>query len=146
MFTYSFTDVSMIISHPDVGQYTATGEGTSSINVAMTTDRTVHDIAADSTVMISKVPGRNGTITVMAQQSSNLHAWLLKWHNYVEAAPTNRWALASIIIHAPEMGDLLIANNVSPQKLPDRPYQAQGQNVTWTLLAADIQQESTKVV
>ena len=31
------------------------------------------------------------------------------------------------------------ASGISPQKVPDKPYQAQGQKVTWVLMCADVQ-------
>lgn len=140
--TYSFSDIGLTISHPSVGQYIMSGEGMGSINVTMTQDRTAHDIAADGSVMVSKIRARNGTIAISAQQTSKLHQWLTKWFNYLESASTNEWADTNIIIRAPKMGQTIIATYVSPQKLPDRPYQAQGQQLTWNLMAADIQQDA----
>lgn len=139
--TYSFADVSFAQSHPKVGKYSVTGEGIGNINVSMTNDRTAHDVAADGSVMVSKIRARNGVITLLVQQTSSLNQWLLKWYNYLEAAPVDTYADTVIVIRAPHMGDLITAKGVTPQKLPDKPYQAQGQNVTWTLLAADIQQD-----
>ena len=139
--TYSFSDVSVIIAHPSVGQYVANGVGIGTINVSMTTDRTAHDVAADGSVMVTKIRGRNGAVTIAVQQTSELNKWLLKWYNYLEAAATSKWAETTITIKSPVMKDLISATGVSPQKLADKPYQAQGQNVNWTLMAADIQQD-----
>lgn len=140
--TYSFADVTMTISHPKVGQNIATGEGIGSINIAMATDRTTHDVAADGSVMISKIPGRNGTVTLTIQQTSPLHKWLTKWFNYLESAKTSEWADTSILVRCPVMGETKTITGVSPQKIPDSPYQSQGQTVTWNLMAADIQNEA----
>jgi len=140
--TYSFSDVAMVISHPAVGQYVASGVGLGSITTTMTTDRTTHDVSADGSVMVSKIKGRNGSHAIAVQQTSELNRWLLRLYNYLESAPTNQWAKITIIIRAPEMGDLITSTGVSFQKLPDRPYQAQGQQVTWNLLAADVQQDA----
>lgn len=140
--SYSFTDITMVISHPAVGQYVATGEGIGSVNVAMSNDRSAHDVAADGSTMVSKIRARNGTVTISAQQTSSLHKWLVKWYNYLEFAPTDQWAETSVTIRAPRMGESIVATFVSPQKLPDRPYQAQGQQLTWGLMAADIQQDA----
>lgn len=138
--TYSFSDVEAIISHPGVGQYSMQGEGIGSITVSMSGDLTSHDVAADGVVMVSKIDQTNGTITINAQQTSSLHRWLLKYTNYVKSADTSEWAEGSITIRAPYMKETLIATGVSPQKLPDKPYQQQGQQVAWTLMAAKIQQ------
>jgi len=140
--TYSFSDVQFTISHPSVGKRVANGEGIGTITVTMTTERTAHDVAADGSIMVSKIRGRNGNITLSIQQTSDLHKWLLRWYNYIEAADSSEWASASIVIRSPFMKDLITASGVSPQKLPDRPYQAQGQHVNWVLMCADIQQDT----
>ncbi|WNF07268.1 phage protein [Brevibacillus borstelensis] len=138
--SYSFGDVSVVFAHPAVGQYVATGAGLGSISVSMTTDRTTHDVAADGSVMVSKVLGRNGSLTITVQQTSELNKWLLKLYNYVEQAPTPEWANTRITIRSASMQDLIRVTGASFQKLPDRPYQAQGQQVSWVLMAADIDQ------
>ena len=139
--TYSFDDVSMVISHPSFGQFIASGTGVGSISVEMLTERSAHDIAADGSVMVSKIKGRNGNVSVAAQQTSGLHKWLLKLYNYLEAAGAGRWAEIAIIVRAPMMKDLIVCTGVSFNKLPTRPYQATGQMITWSLMAADIQQD-----
>jgi len=139
---YSFADVSMTISHPSVGQYISeSGEGLGSIAVSRATDNTVHDLSADGAVMVSKIKGRNGTIAITIQQISNLNKWLLKWFNYLETAATDQWADTKVVIRSPVMQDLITALGVSPQKPAEKPYQAQGQNISWALMAADIQQD-----
>ncbi|KZE79314.1 hypothetical protein AV654_17755 [Paenibacillus elgii] len=140
--TYSFSDVTMVISHPGVGQFVATGAGLGSITTIMTTDRTTHDVSADGSVMVSKIKARNGSHSISVQQTSDLNRWLLKLYNYLETAATNQWAGITIVIRSPQMQDLITSTGVSFQKLPDKPYQAQGQQVTWNLMAADIQQDA----
>ena len=139
--TYSFADVSLIVSNPYFGQYIATGTGLGQITVTMTTERSAHDMAADGSVMVSKIKGRNGTIALQVQQTSDFQKWLLRLYNYLEQAATNTWASTTIIVRSPAMQDLHTATGVSFGKLPDRPYQAQGQKVSWSLMAADIQQD-----
>lgn len=140
--TYSFDDVTMTISHPNFGQFVARGAGIGSITTTMTTDRTVHDVSADGQVMVSKIRGRNGTHAIAVQQTSELNKWLLKLYNYLEQAAAQHWAGITIIIRSPAMKELITSTGVSFQKLPDKPYQAQGQQVTWQLMAADIQQDA----
>lgn len=139
--TYSFQDVAFTISHPSVGQYIASGEGIGSLNVSFADDRTVHEQAADGSVMISKIKTRKGTLALQIQQTSPLNKWLQKWFNYLETASTEQWAQTKIIIRAPRLGEQITALSVSPQKPADSPYQAQGQNVTWSVMAADIQKD-----
>ncbi len=40
------------------------------------------------------------------------------------------------------MGDSYSIAGISPQKQASRSYKAQGQQVSWTLMAADIQQDN----
>ncbi|MFC3768362.1 phage protein [Paenibacillus sp. GCM10012303] len=139
--TYSFGDVITTISHPAVGQYVASGEGLGNITTAMAGDKTTHDTSADGSVMVSKIKGRNGTISVSVQQTSGLNKYLLKLYNYLDTAPASQWAGITILQRAPNMGESITSTGVSFQKLPDKPYQAQGQQVTWMFMAADIQQD-----
>lgn len=137
--TYSFSDLLGSISHPGVGQYVFTGQGTGEITVAMASDRTSHDLAADGSVMISKMPGGNGTMTVQIQQTSPVHDWLLNWYNYITHADASEWGAATMLLRSVTMNRSHDALGVSPQKLGDTPYQAQGGKVTWTLMCANIQ-------
>lgn len=138
--TYSFEDVTCSFQHPNVGAAESTGAGLGSIAIAMTTDRTAHDTAADGKIMISKIPGKNGTISIAMQQTSELHKYLIKWYNYIDLANSSEWAKMTLTIKSNNLNDSTTCTGVSPQKLADRPYQAQGQQVTWTLMAAEITQ------
>lgn len=138
--TYSFEDVTCSFNHPSVGAASTTGAGVGSITTTMAGDKTVHDVAADGRVMISKMAGSNGTVAVALQQTSELHKFLMKWYNYVVTAPASEWAKMNITIKSANLGDMTVCTGVSPQKLADRPYQAQGQHVTWNLMSAEITQ------
>ena len=136
--TYSFQDTNVSFNHP-FGNASSTGAGMGTISVSMTQTKTVHDVAADGSVMISKIEGDNGTIAITIQQTSQLHKYLKNWYNYVNtSADTSQWASMAISINNKSLGDSVVATNVSPQKLADQPYQAQGQMVTWNLMAAKI--------
>lgn len=136
--TYSFADVTLVLYHPAIGQYIAQGAGLGTITVTPSTERTAHDVAADGSIMISKIEGNNGTIALQIQQTSGLNQWLLNAFNYLVAAPTNQWAQMSVTLRSVSMGDLLYATGVSFQQKATRPYQAQGQQITWNLMAADL--------
>lgn len=140
--TYSFSDVSFVISHPALGQYIANGEGLGTISISRSTDNSVHDIASDGSVMVSKIRARNGIVNVTIQQTSNLNKWLQKWFNYLETAPTSAWAETTVIVRAPMMGETTTCIGVSPQKPGDKPYQQQGQQVSWNLMSADVQMDA----
>lgn len=137
--TYSFLDLSGAVAHPGVGAYTFTGEGVGSVVVSMTTEKTAHDVAADGSVMVSKIAGNNGTVTVTCQQTSNIHKWLMAWYNYLILADTDEWAQTSALLRNTSDGTSHVISGISPQKVPDKTYQSQGQNVSWVLMAADIQ-------
>jgi hypothetical protein len=137
--TYSFLDLSGAIAHPLMGAYTFSGEGAGEVRVSMLTDKTVHDVAADGTVMVSKVAGNNGSISITCQQTSNLHKWLMAWYNLLMFSDTTQWAETAATLRNTSDGTSHIVNGISPQKVPDKSYQSQGQRVTWVLMAADIQ-------
>lgn len=138
--TYSFKDLAGGIIHPlyPAGPFQFTGEGVGAINVSMSTERTVHDVAADGSIMVSKIEGRNGQIQIEVQQTSNVHKYLLSLFNFVETAPTPAWAMTTIVMRHMFDGTSHIATGVSFGKIADKHYQAQGQKVQWTLFAADI--------
>lgn len=138
--TYSFEDVTATLNFSGVIPIEVTGAGVGSIDINMASEKTAHDIGADGTVMISKIKGNNGSVAISLQQTSPTHKLLLLWYNYLLSAPSNVWASNSITIRNNINGDTIIATGVSPQKLPDRSYQAQGQRVTWNFMAADISQ------
>lgn len=139
--TYSFSDVTMTISHPSIGQYVASGVGLGSITTTMAADRTSHDVSADGSIMVSKIKNRSGSHVISVQQTSDLNKWLLKLYNYLETAPTSEWAGINVVLRSPTMQDLITSTGVAFQKLPDRPYQQQGQQINWNLMSADIQQD-----
>lgn len=139
--TYSFEDVTVSFSHPSVGAFTSTGAGVGTISITMANDRTTHDVAADGGVMITKGMAKNGTIAIAIQQTSELNKSLLSWYNYIDTANASEWASMNITIKSNNLGDETICTGVAPQKLADRPYQAQGQHVTWTLMAAEVTED-----
>ena len=136
--TYSFTDLAGSISHPTFGAYLFDGTGIGSVTKSKATDRTAHDVAADGSVMVSKIAGNNGTLTIECQQTSAIHKWLLAWFNVLWQLPTSEWASTSITLRNSATGTRHIISGVSPQKEPDTPYQSQGQRVTWNLMCAEI--------
>lgn len=140
--TYSFEDLGGAIYHPLMAPYQFTGEGVGSIEIRMTNDRTAHDLAADGSIMVSKLPGNNGQISVNCQQTSALHRWLLKLYNTLVSQSADNWAIITIAMMNVTDGTSHMATGVSFGKKADKSYQAQGQRVTWTLWAIDISEEN----
>lgn len=142
MSTYSFGDVTAVISHPDLGQYVLTGEGIGSISWNRTNDTTSHDVAADGVTMVSKIKAKNGTVAINVQQTSDADLWLIKWNNYLEGATADKWALTTITITNPVLKKTVTCTGVSPQKLADESYQQQGQQKTWNMMAKSIEEQA----
>ena len=136
--TYSFTDVNATISHPSYGSYSIQGEGVGEMTVTKLTDRSVHDVASDGSIMTSKIAGNNGQLIINAQQTSPMHKWLQGMFNYLWQADTGEWAQISCTIEAPKMGKQHYCSGGAFLKEADQPYQAQGQRLAWTLLFADV--------
>jgi hypothetical protein len=138
--TYSFADVSVNIQHSSIGQLSLQGGGLGSVTVTKSTDRTGHDVAADGSVLVSKIPGENGNIALSIQQNTYAEKWLQNWFNYIKDSRTDssEYALATITIRNNITGAVTTATGVALQKEPDDNMQAQGQQRVWTLLAASI--------
>lgn len=137
--TYSFTDITATITVPNYGSYSISGEGTGDLTISKQQDRTVHDVASDGHIMVSKIAGNNGTVVMNAQQTSPLHNFLQGAFNYLWSADTSQWAQITMTVTAPKMSKTYICSGGSFVKEPDEPFQAQGQRVAWTLLFADVQ-------
>lgn len=138
--TYSFAEFIMTFTHPLVGSQSTSGQGLGGVTVSYASDKTAHDLAADGAVMVSRIPGHHGTVAVNIQQTSSLHQFLLNYYSFIKNSPSALWAQAKISIVNPNTLESHTCTGVSPQKPSDRPYQAQGQMVTWTFMVADISQ------
>lgn len=140
--TYAFKSVVGSFSDPDAGVYPFSGqEGVKHITITNTTDRTVHDTAADGTVMVSYVSGASGSFEVECQQNSSLHEFLVNWANLKFTESELGGGAINFAAAAIKVVDLLSGANhtltgVSPLKIPDKPYGASGASVTWHLMAA----------
>lgn len=139
---YSFKDVNFVISHPSLGRYVANGAGIGSITVTMTTDRTQQSVAADGSVMVSKVEGRNASIGLSLQQTSDLTQWLINAYNYLDQASASEWAQITISLETTVMKVKVTATGVAFQVLAEQQFQQQGQELSWTLLAANVTQQA----
>lgn len=138
--TYSFNDVHVVISPPGFPAYTLNGQGVGDINISFADDNTLHDRSADGRVMVSKIKANNGSISISVQQTSALHKYLKQLFNFLRLRDTSAWAGTMITLSSPAgLFDTITATGVSFSKRADQPYQAQGQNVTWNFMAADIQ-------
>lgn len=138
--TYAFEDFSVVITHKAMGQLTLQGAGVGSIQINMANDVSSHDLAADGSVMTSKIKAGNGTVVISIQQTSDAHKWFTKLYNYLETAPSKEWAGISFMGTSPYMGVTHEGSNMSIQKRGDKPYQAQGQQISWTFMAGNLKE------
>jgi hypothetical protein len=143
--TYSFKDLVGVLVNTVAGTtipLTGGNIGNGSITITMATERTSHDVGSDGTVMPSYIAGRNGAVSIEIQQTSLLHHEMLALYNLLETAANaddiSGWAATIISFRTLLDGSTHILAGVSFTKVPDKPYQAQGQRVTWSLMAADV--------
>lgn len=140
VYVYSFEDTSVTISHPNFGSYTAFGSGIGSIAVSYANDVTIHDVASDLAVVVSKTAKRNGSVTFEIVQSSDFNDWMRRFANYIEQAATEEFALATISISNRSTGDNYYCTGVSHRKKADNNFQSQAQNRSWEMMCASITQ------
>jgi hypothetical protein len=144
--TYSYKALVGSFTDPDVGIYLFQGqEGIKHLVIGNTVDRTVHDVAADGTVMISYVSGAPAYLDIECQQNSSLQEFLVDWANtkYTEGelGDLTTYAAASIFFTDTISGATHILTGVAPLKIPDKSYGPTGGSVTWKLMAANAVQE-----
>ena len=141
--TYSFRNTSGSFTNPLLpAPIVFAGQiGMGSFIITMATERTVHDVAADGTIMPSYIAGNNGAFDVEMQQTSILHQQFIDLYNALVIAadggdPSN-WAASGATLRNTTVGNQHILGGVSFAKRPDKPYHAQGSKITWHLMACD---------
>lgn len=138
VFTYSFEDTVVTISHPQFGTYSAYGTGIGSISVGYDNDVTNHSVGADLSVVVSRSPIKNGTVSFDILQSSDFHNWLKKWAAFIEKADPSVFADTTITIQNKSTKDSYVATGCSHTKIPDNSFGSQAGNVSWAIKAANI--------
>lgn len=141
--TYSFKDVVGSFTHPLAGVQIFQGQiGMGQFIVKNTTERSVHDLASDGTIMLSYISGAAGAFEVECQQNSIIHHFLLDWFNIIttlaEQGDVSNWGSAAIALKSTLDGSSHLLTGVSPGKIPDKTYTAQGGKVTWNLMACEV--------
>lgn len=141
--SYSFGDVTCTIAHSLVGQKQVVGNSAGSVTVTMTDDRTQSGIAADGSVMHSKILSKRGSVAIEVQQTSEFNKWMINAANTVDNAPTPDWSHWTItIVENYDNGIKTTASYCALQKRPDRKNAQEGDFVTWTFLAMNVAQEA----
>lgn len=139
--TYAFKSIDFVMTHPAAGQFSMNGEGMGDVTVTMTNDVSAHHLAADGSVMTSRIAADNGTVTINAQQTSALHKYMERLYNYLLTAENDQWTAATILINDRLNREKITCTGVCFQKRPDTNFQQQGQTRAWVMMAADIQKE-----
>ena len=137
---YSLPDVKSVLYHPDVGTANLHQCGMGKIVVSAAGDLTSHTSTADGYVVVNRLKNNHGTITIEVPQNSSSDEYLRKWAKYLKNADSYLFALTALNI-VDSMGRFTIyCENVTPQKIPDRVYDATSGMVSWVLLAAVIKE------
>lgn len=147
---YSFKDLSGAFAHCTAGTFTFGGEtsyGINQITVSYTSENTYQEVAVDGGIYVTPIPTYNGMVTIDCQQTSYFNQFLLNWYNTLKteaaAGTVDNWANASMILvksnaYSSSSKTTHTITGISPQKRPDEPYAAQGGNIIWSLMAANI--------
>lgn len=138
VFVYSFEDTTVEINHPGFESFSAYGTGLGTVSVTMANDDTIHDVASDRSVVVSKAIRGNGTISFTVTQASEFNEWMKRFSNFLKASDTSQYALATVVVTNRSTGDTIYCSGVSPQKLADNNFESQAQQRTWNLMCADI--------
>lgn len=143
--TYSFRDLTGGLVNPLLAAnipIVGGNIGNGALTVRMATERTTHMVGADGVVMPTYRAGDNGDVTIEMQQTSSLHHALLALFNALktqaDGGDISNWASTVISLRTILDGSGHLCSGVSFQKVPDKPYAADGQNVTWVLMCASI--------
>ena len=136
---YSFVDVRVVIYHPSVGQCVLSSQGLGRIVIARGGDLSSHTATADGYVVVNRLRSENGTITIEVPQNSSADEYLRKWARYLKnVSDSSKFAVTTLNI-VDQAGSFTIScEGVTPQKIPDRTYDRESSNLSWTLLAAAI--------
>jgi len=137
--TYSFANVYAVISHPGYGSFTINGEGLGNITVSKETTLTKQAVAADGSVLSSKIAGNHGSASIKVQQTSAFNKYMQGLFNYLQAAPTDQWSGISFTVRVDVMGIQHLCQQGAFEKEPDRSYDAEAADCTWKILFNDVQ-------
>ena len=138
--TYSLADTDLAFQHPSVGAMIVTGEtsGGGRVVVGHSGDLSSHTQTANGYVVVNKLHFHNGTLAVEVAQNSAADMFFRKYANYIENSPTREVALATFTLRDNVSGIQIVGTGVSLQKRPDRQYDQQAGNLTYTFLVADM--------
>jgi hypothetical protein len=138
MYQYSYKSIQLSFSHLIAGTFVLNGEqAAGGITITPLIDHTAQEVTPDGATINNFIPGNNATLTVQVQQVSEWNDFLVGWHNdcvmAAEAGDMSNYATASALVIDTNSGRTHTMQGIAPSKIPDTPYGAQSQMVSWVL-------------
>ena len=137
---YSLADVRAVLYHQDVGQCVLSSQGLGKIQIAHAGDISSHTATADGYVVVNRLRSSHGIITLEVPQNSSADEFLRRWARYLKNVDSWAFALSALNIVDNAGYFTIYCEGVTPQKIPDRSYDAASGMVSWVLLAATIKE------
>ena len=137
---YSFSDVKVVMYHPNVGQSVLSSQGLGKISIAASGDLSSHTATADGYVVVNRLKSAHGMITLEVPQNSSADEFLRKWARYLRHTESYLFAQSALNIVDTAGSFTITCEGVTPQKIPDRTYDAACGMVSWVLLAASVKE------
>ena len=137
---YSLADVITTFNHPNVGKMTLSQKGGGRITISYVGDMAANTTTATGYVVVNKLVAKNGTCGMEIPANSEADVFLRRWIKYLETAPTNRFALATLTLNDTAAKRVLTLSGVVPQKKPDEAYDQQSGNRQYNLLYAELRE------
>ena len=137
---YSFSDVRVVLYHPNVGQCVLSSQGLEKTSIAASGDLSSHTATADGYVVVNRLKSSHGMITLEVPQNSSADEFLRKWARYLKHTESYLFAQTALNIVDSAGNFTVTCEGVTPQKIPDRTYDAACGMVSWVLLAATVKE------
>ena len=136
MATYSFLDVALSISGPNISA-TIGGDGTGAAEEGFTPayeeDADVMTQGSDGSIMHSLTAAKRGTIELHLLKTSPMNFQLSQAYANDRANGSQQWAQNTVTITNPVSGDFYTCKSVAFRRFPSNGYQMRGNTLVWTL-------------
>lgn len=141
---YSLPDVIVTFSYPKYGEKVLSNMGSGRITVSYSNDIASVTTTATGYVVINKLVAKNGTISMEIPTNSGADNYLRTYISYIEKAPTDQFALATLTLIDPAANRKLYFTGVVPQKKPDEGYDQTSGNRQYNFLFAEMSATEAK--
>ena len=139
---YSLQDTRTVLRHPNVGTGNLHLCGRGRMVISYSGDQSSHTTTADGYVVVNKLKSDNGTITLEVPQNSIADQFLSKFAAYLRECDSASFCLATLTVTDSASGHNIYMTGVTVQKAPDRTYDRTATNLTYTLLAANVTEQT----